>query len=91
MKRQMERTGVDLMGISQMRWTGMGHFMSDEYEVYYCGQETLRRNGVAFVCTDEIRRCVMGFNPASDATPSISMPKRIYRQTHTSVGTLTAW
>ena len=37
MKREMERTGVELMGISEMRWTGMGHFMSDEYEVYYCG------------------------------------------------------
>ena len=55
----MERTGVELMGISEMRWTGMGHFMSDDYEVYYCGQETLRRNGVAFICTDEIRRCVI--------------------------------
>ena len=42
------------------------HFMSDGYEVYYCGQETLRRNGVVFICTDEIRRCVMGFNPVSD-------------------------
>ena len=50
MKREMERTGVELMGISEMRWTGMGHFMSDNCEVYYCGQEILRRNGVAFIC-----------------------------------------
>ena len=61
--REMERTGVERMGISEMRWTGMGHFMPNEYEVYYCGQETLRRNGVAFICTDEILRCFMGFNP----------------------------
>ena len=55
MKREMEM----IMGISEMRWTGMGHLMSDDYEVYHCGQETLRRNGVAFICTDEIRRCVI--------------------------------
>ena len=61
------------MGISKMRWTGMGHFMSDDYEVYYCGQETLRRNGVAFICTDEIRRCVMGFNPVSDRIATIRL------------------
>ena len=73
MKREMERTGVERMGISEMRWTGMGHFMSDDYEVYYCGQETLRRNGVAFICTDEIRRCVMGFNPVSDRMATIRL------------------
>ena len=73
MKREMEMTGVELMGISEMRWTGMGHFMSDDYEVYYCGQETLRRNGVAFICTDEIRRCVMGFNPVSDRIATIRL------------------
>ena len=73
MKREMERTGVELMGISEMRWTGMGHFMSDDYEVYYCGQETLRRNGVAFICTDEIRRCVMGFNTVSDRIATIRL------------------
>ncbi len=65
MKREMERTGVDLMGIIEIKWMGKGHFMSDTYEVYYCGRDTLRRNGVAFICTDEIRRCVMGFNPVA--------------------------
>ena len=52
-ERERERTGVEIIGIREMRWTGMGLFMSDEYEVYYCGQETLRRNGVAVKCTDE--------------------------------------
>ena len=72
-EREMERTGIELMGISEMRWTRMGHFMSDEYEVYYCGQETLRRNGMAFICTDEIQRCVMGFNPVSDRIATIRL------------------
>ena len=48
-------------------------FMSDDYEVYYCGQEPLRRNGVAFICTDEIRRCVMGFNPVSERIATIRL------------------
>ena len=43
-KREMARTGVDLLGISEMKWTGMGYFTSDEYEIYYSGQETLKRN-----------------------------------------------
>ena len=65
-KREMARTGVELLGISEMKWTGMGHFTSDEYEIYYSGQETLKRNGVAFICNNEIRRCVPGFNPVDD-------------------------
>ena len=55
----------DLPGISEMKWTGMGHFTSDEHEIYYCGQENLKRNGVAFICNNKIRRCVMGFNPVN--------------------------
>ena len=62
-KREMARTGVDLLGISEMKWTGMGHFTSDEYEIYYSGQETMKPNGVAFICNNEIRRCVLGLNP----------------------------
>ena len=64
-KREKERIDVNLLGVSEMKWTGMGHFKSDNHEVYYCGQDAQRRNGVAFMCTDEIRRCVMGFNHVS--------------------------
>ena len=70
-KREIARTGVDLLGISEMKWTGMGHFTSDEYEIYYSGQETLKRNGVAFICNNEIRRCVLGFNPVDDRITTI--------------------
>ena len=59
----MEKIDVDLLGISEMKWTGMGHFTSDEYEIYYCGQDTLKRNGVAFIYNNKLRRCVIGFNP----------------------------
>ena len=72
-KREMERIDVNLLGVSEMKWTGMGHFKSDNHEVYYCGQDAQRRNGVAFICTDEIRRCVMGFNPVSDRIATIRL------------------
>ena len=51
----------------------MGHFKSDNHEVYYCGQDARRLNAVAFICTDEIRRCVMGFNPVSDIIATIRL------------------
>ena len=57
-KREMETTDVDLLGISEMKWTGIGHFTLNEHEIYYCGQETLKRNGVAFICNNKLRRCV---------------------------------
>ena len=72
-KREMERIDVNLLGVSEMKWTGMGNFKSDNHEVYYCGQDTQRRNGVAFICTDEVRRCVMGFNPVSDRIATIRL------------------
>ena len=53
-KREMERIDVNLLGVSEMKWTGMGHFKSDNHEVYYCRQDAQRRNGVAFICTDEM-------------------------------------
>ena len=55
-KREMEKIDVDLLGISEMIWTGMGHLTSDEHDIYYCGQETLKRNGVAFICNNKRTR-----------------------------------
>ena len=46
-KQEMARVKVDIIGISKLKWTGMGEFNSDDYYIYYCGQESLRRNGVA--------------------------------------------
>ena len=46
-KQEMARVNVDIQGISELRWTGMGEFNSDNYYIYYCGQESVRRNGVA--------------------------------------------
>ena len=48
-KQEMGRVNVDILGISELKWTGMGEFNSDDHYIYYCGQESLRRNGVAIV------------------------------------------
>ena len=46
-KQEMTRVNIDILGISELRWTGMGEFNSDDHYIYYCGQESLRRRGVA--------------------------------------------
>ena len=48
-KQEMTRVNISILGISELKWTGMGKFNSDDHYIYYCGQESLRRNGVAFV------------------------------------------
>ena len=48
-KQEMARVNIDILGTSELRWTGMGEFNSDDHPIYYCGQESLRRNGVAFI------------------------------------------
>ena len=52
-KREMARVNVDILEISELKWTGMGEFNSDDHYIYYCGQESLRRNGVAIMSTKE--------------------------------------
>ena len=52
----MTRVNVDILGISELRWTGMGEFNSDDHYSYYCGQESLRRNGVAIIVNKSLKR-----------------------------------
>ena len=51
--QEMARVNVDILGIRELKWTGMGEFNSDDHYIYYCGQESLRRNGVAIMITKE--------------------------------------
>ena len=53
--KQMSRVNVDILGISEVRWTGMGDFNSDDHYIYYCGQESLRRNGVAIIVNKSLK------------------------------------
>ena len=56
----MARMSVDILGISELRWTGMGEFNSDDYYIYYCRQESLRRNGVAIMVNKGVQNAVLG-------------------------------
>ena len=59
-KKEMARMNTDILGISELRWTGMGEFNSDDHCIYYCGQESLRRNGVAIVVNKRVQNAVLG-------------------------------
>ena len=54
-KQEMERLNFDILGISELKWTGMGEFNSDDHYIYYCGQESLRRNGVAIMVNKSLK------------------------------------
>ena len=58
----MARVNIDILGISELRWTGMGEFNSDDHYIYYCGQESLRRNGVAIIVSKRVQNAVLGCN-----------------------------
>ena len=57
-KQEMARVNIDILGISELKWTGMGEFNSDDHYIYYCGQESLRRNGVAIMVNNRVRNAV---------------------------------
>ena len=70
-KQEMARENVDILGISELKWTGMGEFNSDDHYIYYCGQESLRRNGVAIMVNKRVRKAVLGCNLKNDRMISV--------------------
>ena len=62
---------VDILGISKLKWTGMGELNSDDHYIYYCGQESLRRNGVAIMVNKSVRNAVLGCNLKNDRMISV--------------------
>ena len=67
----MARVNVDILGISELKWTGMGEFNSDDHYIYYCGQESLRRNGVAIMVNRRVQNAVLGCNLKNDRMISV--------------------
>ena len=61
-KQEMARVNVDILGISELKWTGMGEFNSEDHYIYYCGQESLRRDGVAIMVNKRVQNAVLGGN-----------------------------
>ena len=58
-KQEMKKVNVDILGISELKWTAIGEFNSDDHYIYYCGQESLRKNGVAIMVNKRFRNAVM--------------------------------
>ena len=61
-KQEMARVNIDILGISELKWTGMGKFNSDDHYIHYCGQESHRRNGVAIIVNKRVQDAILGCN-----------------------------
>ena len=70
-KQEMTRVNVDILGISELKWTGMGEFNSDDHYIYYCGQESPRRDGVAIMVNKRVQNEVLGCNLKNDRMISV--------------------
>ena len=70
-KQEMARVNINILGISKLKWTGMSDFNSDDHNIYYCGQEYLRRNGVAIIVNKRVRNAVLGRNLKNERIISV--------------------
>ena len=73
MKQEMARVNVDILGISGLKWTGMGEFNSDDHYIYYCGQGSLRRNGLAIIVNKRLQNAVLGCNLKNERMISVHL------------------
>ena len=70
-RQEMARVNIDILGISELKWTGMGEFNSDDHYIYYCGQESRRRNGVTMIVNKRFRNTVFAYNLKNDRMISV--------------------
>ena len=89
-KQKMARVNTDMLGISELKWTGMGEFNSDDHHIYYCGQEFLRRNGVAIMVNKRVRNAVLGYNLKNDRMISVRFQGKPFNITVIQVYTPTS-
>ena len=71
-KQEMAKVNIDILGISELKWTGMGEFNSNDHYIYYCEQESLRRNGVALKVNKRVCNAVLGYNLENNTIISVS-------------------
>ena len=69
---------IDMLGIRELKWTGMGEFNSDDHYIYYCGQESLRRNGVALIVNKRVQNAVPGCNLKNDRMTSVHFQGKLF-------------
>ena len=90
-KQEMARMNVDILGISELKWTGMDEFNSDDHHIYYCEQESLRRNGVALIVNERVRNAVvLGYNLKNDSVISVHFQGKPFNITVIQVCTPTS-
>ena len=89
-KQEMARENMDILGISKLRWTGMGESNSDDHYIYYCGQESLRRNGVAIIVNKKVPNAVLGCNVKNDRMISVRFQGKPFNITVIQVYTPTS-
>ena len=80
-KQEMARVNTDILGISELERTGMGEFSSDDHYIYYCGQQSLRRNGVAFLVNKRVQNAVLGCNLKNDRMISVRFQGKPFNTT----------
>ena len=80
-KQEMARVNINILGISEIKWTGMGEFNSDDHYIYYRGQESLRRNGVAIMVNKRVRNAVLGCNLKNNRMISVCLQAKRFNIT----------
>ena len=80
-KQEIARVNIDILGISELKWAGMGEFNSDDLYIYYCRQESLRRNGVAIMVNKRIQNAVLGCNLKNNRMISVHFQGRPFNIT----------
>ena len=84
-KQEMARVNVDIVGISKPKWTRMGEFNSDDHCIYYCGQESLKKNGVAIIVNKRVQKAVLGCNLKKDRMISVHFQGKPFNVTKIQV------
>ena len=89
-KREMGRVNIDILGISELKWTGMGEFNSDDHYIHYCGRESLRRNGVAIMVNKRVQNAELGCNLKNNRMISVHFQGKPFNITVIQVYALTS-
>ena len=80
-KQEVARVNVDILGISKIKWSGMGEFNSDDHCIYYCGQESLRRNGVTIIVNKRVQNAVLGCSLKNNRMISVHFQGKLFNIT----------
>ena len=80
-KQEIAIVNIDILGADELKWTGMGEFNSDDHYIYYCGQESLRRNGAAIMVNKRVRNAVLECNLKNDRMTSVRLQGKLFNIT----------